>query len=207
MALHPVKYAKGFNLACHPAELEAPKGIKSGRMIFVNSMSDTFHPHVTDQFINAMFDTMVACPQHLFQVLTKRSQRLLHRAASLPWPSHIWQGVTVEHQDYVDRIDHLRATPAAVKFLSLEPLLGPLPNLNLNGIHWVIVGGESGPGARPISPSWVRDIRDQCVEAGVDFFFKQWGGVRKKAAERTLDGCIWNEIPPHHIVAKTRKSK
>ena len=207
MKLHPQKYVNGFGLALHPEVLEKPLKMKKGQMIFLNSMSDTFHEEVPASFITQTFDMMGNCPQHLFQVLTKRSERLLQIAPSLNWPKHIWQGVTVEHKDFVQRIDHLRATPAAVKFLSLEPLLGPLPNLDLSGINWAIVGGESGPKARPINPDWVRDIRDQCVEAGVDFFFKQWGGVNKKATGRTLDGCIWNEMPPHHILAKKRKSE
>lgn len=205
MMLHPAKYAAGFRLALHPEELAKPLNMKKGRMFFMNSMSDTFHEQVPAAFIDQMFNMMAQCPQHLFQVLTKRSERLLQVAPSLAWPHNIWQGVTVENQDYVHRIDHLRATPAAVKFLSLEPLLGPLPNLNLSGINWVIVGGESGPKARPVNADWVRDLRDQCASAGVHFFFKQWGGTNKKTTGRTLDGRIWSEMPQHHIPANKKK--
>jgi protein gp37 len=165
------------------------------RRVFVNSMSDLFHEGVPDDFIRAVFAAMVATPWHTYQLLTKRSERLAALADGLPWRSHIWLGVSVENEDHAWRIDHLRETPAHVKFLSLEPLIGPLPNLDLSGIDWVIAGGESGPGARPMSPDWVRDIRDQCVAAGTAFHFKQWGGVVKSRTGRQLDGRTWDEQP------------
>ena len=164
-------------------------------MIFVNSMSDLFHDGVSLDFLNSVFATMQRASWHTFQILTKRSDRLRALASELPWPGNVWMGVSVESDEYVDRIDDLRAVPAAVRFLSLEPLLGPLSKLDLDGIHWVIVGGESGPGARPIREEWVRDLRDQCVRAKVPFFFKQWGGTQKKRTGRTLDGRVWDEFP------------
>jgi protein gp37 len=207
MSLHPEKYANGFNLTLHPEELAKPARMKAGRMFFLNSMSDTFHEDVPEEFIGRTFEMMADCPQHLFQGLTKRSERLLQLAPALEWARNIWQGVTVESQNYVHRIDHLRATPAAVRFLSLEPLLGPLPNINLADIHWVIVGGESGPGARPMQIDWVRDLRDQCVQAGVKFFFKQWGGTNKKKTGSQLDGRVWKEMPTHHLSGRTKNKK
>jgi len=168
---------------------------KSGRTIFVNSMSDLFHEGVPLEFIKAVFKTIVATPQHTYQVLTKRAERLDEVAKMLPWPENLWLGVSVESSEYVWRIDRLRSSPAVVKFLSLEPLLGPLDNLNLNQIDWAIAGGESGPDARPMDIAWVRSIRDQCMAAGVAFHFKQWGGVNKKRAGRTLDGRTWDEYP------------
>ena len=164
-------------------------------MIFVNSMSDLFHAEVPSDFVIRVFTVMNEAEQHTFQVLTKRSARLLELSQLLPWAPNIWMGVSIENQDYTFRIDHLRQTGAMTKFLSLEPLLGPLPDLDLMGIDWVIVGGESGPGARPMDPSWVIEIRDQCREAGVPFFLKQWGGVNKKRAGRMLDGRTWDEMP------------
>jgi len=175
--------------------LEIPKRWKAGRMIFVNSMSDLFHEKVPLEFIKAVFATMVDTPQHTYQVLTKRAHRADELAGELPWPKHIWLGVSVENAEYVDRIDRLCRTPAAVKFLSLEPLLGPLDNLSLSGIDWAIAGGESGPGARPMLIEWVRSIRDQCVAANVAFHFKQWGGVNKKRTGRVLDGRTWDQLP------------
>jgi protein gp37 len=166
-----------------------------GRMIFVNSMSDLFHEEVPIDFILKIFETMSATPQHTYQVLTKRAERLEELATQLPWSSNIWMGVSVEHEDYLFRINHLRRTAAAIKFLSLEPLLGPLVNLPLMNIDWVIAGGESGPGARPMLTDWVRSIRDQCGDAGVAFHFKQWGGVNKKKAGRILDGRTWDDFP------------
>jgi protein gp37 len=163
--------------------------------VFVNSMSDLFHEDVPADFIARVFATMNAAQRHTFQVLTKRSGRLAALGPSLPWPDNVWAGVSVESADYVHRIDDLRGVPAAVRFVSLEPLLGPLPALDLAGIDWAIVGGESGPGARRVDPNWVREIRDQCRSAGVPFFFKQWGGTRKKAAGRLLDDRVWDEMP------------
>jgi protein gp37 len=158
-------------------------------------MSDLFHERVPDAFIRDVFDVMAQAHWHKFQILTKRSARLRTLAPHLHWPENVWMGVSVEDERYVDRIDDLRSVPAAVRFLSLEPLLGPLPHLDLAGIHWAIVGGESGPGARPIEVEWVREIRNQCLEQRVAFFFKQWGGVRKKATGRMLDGRTWDELP------------
>jgi protein gp37 len=164
-------------------------------MIFVNSMSDLFHHAVPDEFVLRVFETMRRAHWHTFQVLTKRSERLAVMANDLTWPENVWSGVSVENHEYLYRIDHLRPVPAAVRFLSLEPLLGPLPRLNLDGINWVIVGGESGPGARPMNRDWVLDIHRQCETAGVPFFFKQWGGVRKHETGRLLDGRTWDGMP------------
>lgn len=175
--------------------LELPKRWREGRLIFVNSMSDLFHEKVPLAFIKKVFATMEATPQHTYQVLTKRAGRLEELAAALPWPGHVWMGVSVENADYLWRIDHLRRTPAAVKFLSLEPLLGPLGSLNLAGIDWAIAGGESGPNARAVDVEWIRAIRDQCMGAGVAFHFKQWGGRNKKKNGRVLDGRTWDELP------------
>jgi protein gp37 len=188
-------YANGFELTLHENALELPLKWKKPQTIFVNSMSDLFHKAVPVEFIFRTFDVMCRADWHRYQVLTKRSDRLLELSALLPWKAHIWMGVSVENQSYTFRIDHLRHTGAMVRFLSLEPLLGPLPSLNLEGIDWVIVGGESGPGARPIDPAWVLEIRDQCLEAGVPFFFKQWGGTREKKSGRELEGRTWDEMP------------
>jgi len=197
-AMGQTKYTNGFNLTIHDDLLEQPLEWKKSKRIFVNSMSDTFHEDVPEESICRMFDTMNRAHWHQFQVLTKRSERLLELDSHLDWTENIWMGVTVEHVDYINRIDHLRVTGAHVKFLSLEPLLGPMPGLNLDGIDWVIVGGESGPGARPISEEWVLDIRDQCIEKGVAFFFKQWGGFNKKKNGRLLQGRTWDEYPDVH---------
>lgn len=164
-------------------------------MIFVNSMSDLFHERVPLEFLKRVFGVMRRAEWHTFQVLTKRSERLKELASELPWPRNVWMGVSVETDEYIKRVDHLRSVPAAVRFLSLEPLLGPLPTLRLEGISWVIVGGESGPGSRPVDVEWVRDLRDRCNQARVPFFFKQWGGVRKSQAGRVLDGRTWDEFP------------
>jgi protein gp37 len=188
-------YARGFQLAMHENALELPVKWKKPQTIFVNSMSDLFHDEVPLEFIARVFDVMCRADWHRYQLLTKRSGRLLELSPSLPWKPHIWMGVSVESLRYVFRIDHLRKTGAAVRFLSLEPLLGPLPGLNLEGIDWVIVGGESGPGSRPMAPEWAMSIRDQCLQARVPFFFKQWGGTRKKAAGRELEGKTWDEMP------------
>ena len=194
-AMGQSNYAGGFRLAVHPDVLEKPLGWKKPRTVFVNSMSDLFHKEVPGDFIGKVFDIMCRTEQHRFQILTKRSQRLLRSSYKLPWPANVWMGVTVENADYVFRIDHLRRTSAAVKFLSLEPLLGPLVDLDLEGIDWVIVGGESGPGARGMRREWVLDIRDQCVAANVPFFFKQWGGPNKKRAGRLLENQTWSQMP------------
>lgn len=175
--------------------LALPATWKTGRMIFVNSMSDLFHEGVPLPFIRRVFKAMAASPQHTYQILTKRGDRLEELSPELDWPKNVWMGVSVENADYVFRIDHLRRTGAAVKFLSLEPLLGPLDDLNLAGIGWVIAGGESGPGARPMDPEWVRSIRDQCRVSSVAFHFKQWGGVNKKKTGRILDNRTWDEFP------------
>lgn len=175
--------------------LALPATWKTGRMIFVNSMSDLFHEGVPLPFIRRVFKAMAASPQHTYQILTKRGDRLEEISPELDWPENVWMGVSVENADYLFRIDHLRRTGAAVKFLSLEPLLGPLDDLNLAGIGWVIAGGESGPGARPMDPEWVRSIRDQCRLSGVAFHFKQWGGVNKKKTGRILDNRTWDEFP------------
>ncbi|ARO25012.1 phage Gp37/Gp68 family protein [Rhizobium sp. S9] len=175
--------------------LAVPYSWKTGRMIFVNSMSDLFHEDVPIDFVSRVFDVMKDCSRHTFQVLTKRSDRLRSVADRLDWPSNVWMGVSVENGDYKHRIDDLRATPAAVKFLSLEPLVGDLGVLDLGDIDWAIAGGESGPGARPMEAAWVRSIRDQCVAANVAFHFKQWGGVNKKRAGRVLDGRTWDQLP------------
>lgn len=177
------------------ASLMLPLQWRRGRLIFVNSMSDLFHEDVPHDFIFRVFDVMRQARQHTFQVLTKRSERLLTMSKSIEWSRNVWMGVSVESSDFIERIDHLRATRAAVKFLSLEPLLGPLTGLNLRGIDWVIVGGESGPRARSIDGTWVRSIRDQCETADVPFHFKQWGGVNKGKAGRVLDGRTWDEMP------------
>lgn len=179
--------------------LRLPATWRVGRMIFVNSMSDLFHDEVPFDFIQLVFDTMKATPQHTYQILTKRAERLEAVGHILDWPQNVWMGVSVENADYLYRIDHLRRSRAKVKFLSLEPLLGPLEGMDLNHIDWVITGGESGPGARNIEPSWVRSIRDQCQSAGVAFHFKQWGGVNKKKSGRALDGRTWDEFPVEPI--------
>jgi protein gp37 len=164
-------------------------------MIFVNSMSDLFHEKVPDEYIKKVFATMVKADWHVFQILTKRAERLAKLAPQLPWPSHVWQGVSVENQTWTKRVTALQKVPAAVRFLSVEPLLGPIANLPLNGVHWVIVGGESGPRHRPIKPEWIREIRKQCLTSQVPFFFKQWGGRTAKSGGRTLDGRTWDEMP------------
>ena len=194
-AMGQPKYANGFRLTMHEHVLEAPLLMKKPQMVFVNSMSDLFHHDVSLEFIHEVFDVMRRASWHTFQVLTKRSKRLLELNQEIGWPPNVWMGVSVENKDYTFRIDHLRQTGAFVKFLSLEPLLGPLPKLNLRNVDWVIVGGESGPGARPMMEEWAVDIRDQCLAAHVSFFFKQWGGVRKKRAGRLLQGRTWDELP------------
>jgi len=194
-AMGQPNYARGFEVALHPTSLRLPLSWKKPQMIFVNSMSDLFHEDVPLEFIQKVFGVMHQADWHTFQILTKRSERLLELAPRLDWPPHVWMGVTVENADYVYRIEHVRRTRAAVKFLSLEPLLGPIHGLDLTGIGWVVAGGESGPGARPMKPEWVTSIRDQCAAAQVPFFFKQWGGVNKKKAGRVLAGRIHDDMP------------
>jgi protein gp37 len=188
-------YANGFRVTLHDHILELPLRWKQPRAIFVNSMSDLFHKDVPFDFISQIFDVMHRASHHRFQILTKRSDRLLKLSTRLTWPQNVWMGVTVESEDYVFRIDHLRETDAAIKFISFEPLLGPIHEINLAGIDWVIVGGESGPKARPMKPQWAAEIRDQCVASNIPFFFKQWGGINKKKSGRTLDGRTWDERP------------
>jgi protein gp37 len=194
-AMGQKNYTKGFRPAVHDHVLNLPLQWEKPRTIFVNSMSDLFHPQVPVTFIHRVFEVMQKAHWHRFQVLTKRSERLLELSKVLFWPANVWMGVSIENEEYTFRIDHLRRTGAAVKFLSLEPLLGPLPRLNLRGINWAIVGGESGPQARYMDPAWAIDIRDQCLEFGVPFFFKQWGGWDKKKAGRILEGRTWDEMP------------
>lgn len=194
-AMGQPNYRNGFCVTTHPHVLNIPLRWKQPRTIFVNSMSDLFHKAVSCDFILEVFDVMHQASHHQFQVLTKRSQRLLQLSAKLQWPANVCMGVTVENSDCIFRIEHLRQTAAAIKFLSIEPLLDLIPHLDLNGIDWVIVGGESGPGARPMRLEWATDIRDQCLDAGVPFFFKQWGGVNKKKNGRLLDGRTWNQTP------------
>ncbi len=198
-AMGQPNYAKGFQVATHDHVLDLPLRWKKPQVIFVNSMSDLFHVRVSKNFILRVFDVMNRADRHLFQILTKRSERLAELSPLLPWAPNIWMGVSVETTECAFRIDDLRRTAAATKFLSLEPLLGPLPDLDLREIDWVIVGGESGPGARPMDPAWAADIRDQCRSANVPFFFKQWGGVNKKKAGRLLDGREWNDTPAMHM--------
>jgi protein gp37 len=200
-AMGQPNYRNGFQLTTHEHMLELPLHWKRPQMIFVDSMSDLFHPDVPIEFIQAVFSVVRRATWHTFQVLTKRSQRLAELAPRINWPPNVWMGVSVENQDYTFRITHLKQTRAAVKFLSLEPLLGPLFDLDLRGIDWVIVGGESGPGARPIKEEWVIDIRDQCVAAQIPFFFKQWGGVRKKPSGRLLRDRTWDEMPARVITS------
>jgi protein gp37 len=194
-AMGQKNYRNAFKLTLHPHAVEAPLKWKKPQLIFVNSMSDLFHKDVPIDFIRKLFDVMVEADWHRFQILTKRSGRLRELSKNLPWPENIWMGVSVENSDYVHRIDDLRKTPAQVKFLSLEPLLGPMLKLKLGKIDWVIVGGESGPGSRPMDENWVIDIRNQCLESNVPFFFKQWGGVNKKKTGRLLEGQTWDQMP------------
>jgi protein gp37 len=190
---HP--YEQGFDLKLWPERLELPLRWKRPRRIFVNSMSDLFHPEVSDAYVRQVFDVMVRADWHIFQVLTKRSGRLKRLGRTLPWRPHIWAGVSVESDRYVWRADQLREVPSHVRFISAEPLLGPLDQLDLTGIQWVITGGESGPGHRPCDPDWVRSLRDRCRVWGVAFFHKQWGGRTPKAGGRLLDGQTWDELP------------
>ncbi|GJF18185.1 hypothetical protein NGTWS1803_06960 [Mycolicibacterium cyprinidarum] len=185
----------GFAVTMHPQALDEPLRWRSPRTVFVNSMADLFHAQVTVGFIRQVFDVMRDTPQHTYQILTKRSLRLARIADKFDWPDNVWMGVSVENSNVLTRVDHLRRVPAAVRFLSCEPLIGPLDGLDLSGIHWVIAGGESGPNYRPVDVNWVRGIRDTCTASGVAFFFKQWGGRTPKALGRELDGQVWNEMP------------
>jgi protein gp37 len=185
----------GFGMTLHPDTLNIPRGWTSPRVIFVNSMSDLFHNDVPESYICQVFEVIRETPQHQYQVLTKRSKRLAELAKRLDWPSNLWMGVSIEDSKYRFRVNHLRKVEAAVRFVSAEPLLGPIESLDLAGIHWLIAGGESGPRARSMDPAWVVDLRDQCVAAGVPFFFKQWGGHTPKAGGRELDGRTYDEMP------------
>lgn len=193
-AMGQPRYAGGFRVTLQEDLVEQPLRWRTPRRIFVNSMSDLLHPDVPEEFVRRLFQTMAQAHWHQFQILTKRPERL-RVLGTFVWPENVWMGVSVENEDYLWRIKHLRTVPAAVRFLSLEPLLGPLRSLPLAGIHWVIVGGESGPRARPMDPEWVREIRAGCIEQGVPFFFKQWGGTRKSRTGRELDGRTWSQFP------------
>jgi protein gp37 len=186
----------GFGVTMHPDELEIPKRWRRPRVIFVNSMSDLFHPQVSGDFVARVFEVMAATPQHTYQVLTKRPKRARQLLRDWTLVPNVWLGVSIEDERVVDRADILRQVPAAVRFLSLEPLLGPLPSLDMTGIDWVIVGGESGPDHRPMRKEWVLELRDRCQAAGIPFFFKQWGGLTPKSGGRLLDGRTWDEMPP-----------
>jgi protein gp37 len=188
-------YEQGFDLRLWESRLKLPMQWKKPRRIFVNSMSDLFHADVPEHFIRSVFATMEQADWHIYQVLTKRPQRLARMASSLTWPAHIWVGVSVESNAYAWRADFLRRVPAAVRFISAEPLIGPVDQLNLEGIHWLITGGESGPGFRPCDPEWVRNARDRCLAHDVAYFHKQWGGRTPKAGGRLLDGRTWDEFP------------
>ncbi|MDE0041049.1 MAG: phage Gp37/Gp68 family protein [Candidatus Poribacteria bacterium] len=189
------KYRDGFSITVHESALEHPLKWRTPRLVFVNSMSDLFHESVPPEFIESVFETMNRAPQHTFQVLTKRPSLAAKIGGRLNWTPNIWLGTSIESEKWLERLAPLKETGAHIKFLSLEPLLGPLPGIQLGGIDWVIVGGESGPGARPMQPAWVREIRDNCVKHGVPFFFKQWGGVFKKKTGRTLDEKTWDQMP------------
>lgn len=196
---HP--FEQGFDLRLVPTKVVEPLSWRKPQRIFVNSMSDLFHDQVPTAYIQGVFDVMNLADWHQYQVLTKRAERLESLSHDLRWAPHIWMGVSVENRDYLWRIDHLRRTKAHIKFLSIEPLLGPLGKVNLGGIDWVIVGGESGPGARRMDGEWVADMKDQCVKAGVAFFFKQWGGVQKKRHGRELEGRTWDDMPELAVIS------
>lgn len=188
-------YENGFQVTVHEELFEYPLQLRTPRLIFVNSMSDLFHESVSDEIVQRLFEVMKRASWHTFQVLTKRAERLRQISPLIEWSDNIWAGVSVENTDYRHRIDCLRSTGAKIKFLSLEPLLGPLPNLDLTGIDWVIVGGESGPKARKMEPEWVIEIRGTCLQQNVPFFFKQWGGTNKKKNGRLLEGRTWDQMP------------
>ena len=189
------RYSSGFKLTLHHDAVDLPRSWKLGRKVFVNSMSDLFHEGVPLSFIHRIFKTMHECPQHIFQILTKRSGRMRQIAPRIEWPANVWMGVSVENATVLSRVDDLRQVPAAVRFLSCEPLIGSLRGIDLRDIHWVIVGGESGPGARPMDVGWVHEIHRSCRKHNVPFFFKQWGGVRKDLTGRLLSGRIYDELP------------
>ena len=193
------RYSNEFALTLHDDLIDLPLTWRQPKFVFVNSMSDLFHDQIPLSFIQRVFRTMEKADNHVFQILTKRSHRLLEFSHKISWPSNVWVGVTVESHKYVHRISDLQRVPAKTKFLSIEPLLSHIPELPLDGIDWVIVGGESGPRCRAVQIEWVRAIRDQCVQKGVPFFFKQWGGVRKKTSGRLLDGRTWSEMPKAEI--------
>lgn len=193
----------GFGIALHHDQLQLPMRWRGPRVIFVNSMSDLFHSEVPTEFIRAVFATMDNTPRHTYQVLTKRPRRAARIAHELPWPSNVWLGTSIESNDFVWRADYLRRVPATVRFLSIEPMLGPVPDLDLTGIGWVITGGESGPGYRPIDVAWVRAVRDACITAGIPYFHKQWGGRTPKTGGRELDGRRWDEYPASALRART----
>lgn len=201
------RYRNGFAPTEHEDLLDLPRAWKKSRVIFVNSMSDLFQDEVSDDFIRRTFDTMRACPQHTFQILTKRGARLREFGPSLHWPDNVWMGVSVENDRVVDRVRDLATVPAKVRFLSCEPLVGPLTRLPLKNIHWVIVGGESGPGARYMNPEWVDSIHQQCIRSGTAFFFKQWGGVRKHKTGRLLNGHTYDEMPLVSITPAKNESQ
>ena len=192
-------YEQGFDLKLWPSRLDYPLKWKKPRVIFVNSMSDLFHERIPDEYIRRVFDVMAEADHHVYQVLTKRHERLTELAPSLPWPEHIWMGVSIENRRFVHRADYLRQVPAAVRFISAEPLLGILEGLDLTDIHWIIAGGESGPKHRTVKADWVRFVRDLANEQGTHFFFKQWGGFRAKSGGRLLDGREWNDMPTHQL--------
>lgn len=189
------KYRDGFSIAVHESTLKDPLNWRKPRLVFVNSMSDLFHKSVPLTFIRSVFEVMNRASQHTFQVLTKRPSRVAKVDSQLNWTPNIWLGTSIESERWLGRLTWLKQTSARTKFLSLEPLLGPLPDVQFEGIDWVIVGGESGPGARPMDADWVRKLRDNCVQHGVPFFFKQWGGVFKKRTGRTLDNRTWDQMP------------
>lgn len=191
----------GFGITTHPAALELPYRWRKPRVVFVNSMSDLFHARVPVEFVQQVFRVMADTPQHTYQILTKRAHRLARLSSRLPWPPNVWMGVSVEDASSIDRVNDLRSTSAEVKFLSCEPLLGPLEGIDLTGISWVIAGGESGAEHRPVDPEWVRHLRDECQVQRVPFFFKQWGGRTPKSNGRMLDGREWNERPRTHSLA------
>lgn len=199
-AIGQAKYSNGFQVTCHPSALDEPLSWKKPQSIFTCSMADLFHADVPDDFIQRIFAVMAEAMWHEFTIITKRAERLAQLAPKLPWPRNLAAGVTVEDAPYAYRADYLRQVPAAVRFLMLEPLLGPIPNLNLDNIHLVVVGGESGRNARGMHIEWVRGIRDQCIAAGVPFNFKQWGGMNREKAGRSLDGLEWTATPVHRAV-------
>jgi protein gp37 len=196
---HP--YEQGFDLRLWPQRLEVPLRWRRPRMIFVNSMSDLFHEDIPDSYVADVFDVMRRADWHVFQILTKRQDRMAELGAALNWPANVWMGVSIENRRFVHRADRLRKVDAAVRFISAEPLLGPLEGLDLAGIDWLIAGGESGPRHRPVRAEWLRELRDRCAAEGVAFFFKQWGGARPKSGGRELDGRWWDEMPPSRIAA------